>query len=83
MSRIPNFPFRVVITKKPMTGSTQLPPVENHNYESLAGAIAYRDTALRRPNTRKIEVVMVLDETTPTNHRDECGLVNTVSRRDQ
>ena len=69
MSRIPSFPFRVMVTKKPMHGSTVLPPIENHNYESLAGAISYRDTALCRPNTRKVEVVMVLDETTPSTNR--------------
>ena len=74
MSRIPNFPFRVLVTKKPMAGSTQLPPVENHNYGELAGAIAYRDTALRRPNTKMVEVVFVLDQTTPMNHRDRASV---------
>ena len=80
MSRIPNFPFRVMVTKKPMTGSTQLPPIENRNYENLAGAIAYRDTALRRPNTKLVEIVCVLDETTPNNHRDEHLVVNMSAR---
>ena len=69
MSRIPNFPFRVLVTRKPMNGSTQLPPIEVHNYQAMAGAIAYRDTALRRPNTKLVEIVMMLDETTPSDHR--------------
>jgi hypothetical protein len=76
MSRVANFPFRVVITRKPMAGSTQLPPLETHNYENLAVAIAYRDTALRRSNTRLVQIVCVLDETSPTNHRDEHFVVN-------
>jgi hypothetical protein len=70
MSRLPNFPFRVLVTKRPMTGSTNLPPIENHNYENMAGAICFRDIALRRPNTKMVAIVVVLDETTPTNHRE-------------
>lgn len=66
MSRIPpGFPFRTVVTKKP-NGDRQ-PQIEQHNYTNLAGAMAYRDIALRRPNTRKVEIIMVLDESTP-NH---------------
>jgi hypothetical protein len=81
MSRIPNFPFRVLVTKRPMAGSTQLPPVENHNYENMAGAIAYRDVALRRPNTKLVQIVMVLDETSPSNHFDRDGLpINLAAR---
>jgi hypothetical protein len=63
MARIPSYPYRVVVTKKPVGG--QQPALEQHNYESLPGAWAYRDTALRRPNTRKVEILMVLDESTP------------------
>lgn len=63
MSRIPFYPFRTVVIKRPV-GEGQ-PQVENHNYQNLAGAIAYRDIALRRPNTKRVEVVMVLDESTP------------------
>jgi hypothetical protein len=37
---------------------------EQHNYANLPGAMAYRDTALKRPNTKKVEVVLVLDEAT-------------------
>jgi hypothetical protein len=74
MSRLPNYPFRVCVHKKPMNGSTQLPPVENHNYAVMAGAISYRDIALRRPNTRLVEVLVVLDETTPNLHRENVVL---------
>lgn len=68
MSRVPSLPFRCTVFKKPMATSSQLHPVpENHNYANLAGAIAYRDIALRRPNTRKVEITMVLDESTPSH----------------
>jgi hypothetical protein len=67
MSRVPSLPFRTVVFKSPMRGSQNHPPPENHNYANLAGAIAYRDIALRRPNTRRVEVVMILDESTPSH----------------
>lgn len=70
MSRIPTFPFRVLVHKKAM-GSGQLPPVEIHNYTSFAGAVTYRTIALRRPNTRLVEIVMVIDETTPASYRED------------
>lgn len=63
MSRIPSFPFRCVITRKPV-GDNQ-PAIETHNYSNLAGAIAYRDIALRKQSTKRVEVVAVLDESTP------------------
>ena len=68
MARIPALPYRVVVHKKPMS-SGALPPVEQHNYSSLPGATSYRDTALRRPNTKRVEVILVLDESTP-DHRE-------------
>lgn len=69
MSRIPNFPFRCIVYKKPMAGSQHVPPAENHNYANLAGAIAYRAIALRRPQTKRVEVIMVMDESSP-GHED-------------
>jgi len=41
------------------------------NYTNLAGAMAFRDTCLRRPDTRRVEVVVVIDETTPHHHQQE------------
>lgn len=67
MSRIPSFPFRTVVTNKPV--GDRPPQIEQHNYTSLAGAIVYRDIALRRQKTKKVEVVMVIDESTP-GHRE-------------
>jgi hypothetical protein len=66
MSRVPTYPFRVVVTK--MVGTNQQ-LIENHNYTSLAGAIAYREIALRKRMTKRVEVLMVLDESTPS-HKD-------------
>lgn len=66
MSRIPTYPFRVVVTK--VVGANQQ-LIENHNYTNLAGAIAYRDIALRKRMTKRVEVMMVLDESTP-GHRE-------------
>lgn len=63
MSRVPRYPFRVLVTRTPIEGKQQ---TESHNYTSLAGAIAYRDTALRKPHTKKVDVCMVIDETTPS-----------------
>lgn len=69
MARIPPHPYRVVVHKKSVNGGTQ-PPLEQHNYETLPGAIAYRGIALRRPNTRKVEIMLVIDESTP-DQQDE------------
>ena len=64
MSRLPSYPFRVLVYKN---GTINM-EIETHNYQAMAGAIAYREIALRRPNTKLVEIVVVLDETTPTNH---------------
>lgn len=69
MSRIPTLPYRVLVTKKKVGAANQ--QVEQHSYSSMAGAIAYRDIALRRPNTHKVETMMVLDETTPSTTQVE------------
>lgn len=63
MSRIPSIPYRVIVTVR--AGERQW--VESHNYTNLAGAIAYRDIALRKQFTRKVEVLCVLDESTPSH----------------
>jgi hypothetical protein len=67
MSRIPSLPYRVVVHKRAV--GLQPPVPENHNYDNLPGAFAYRDIALRRSNTRKVETILVLDESTP-DHKD-------------
>jgi hypothetical protein len=51
------------VTKRAPPGQQQ--QVESHNYASLPGAWAYREIALRRSNTKKVEIVFVLDESTP------------------
>lgn len=61
MSRIPQYAYRVVTHVELVRGRRT---IEQHNYNNLAGAIAYRDIVLRRPTTKKVEVLVVLDETT-------------------
>lgn len=65
MARIPALPYRVVVTRKPVGANQQ--QMENHNYPDLPSAMCYRDIALRKHTTRKVEVVMVLDESTPAH----------------
>jgi hypothetical protein len=64
MARIPRYPYRVVVTVK--NGQNGYRP-ENHNYENLVAAMSYRDIALQKPLTRRVEVMMVLDESTPSH----------------
>lgn len=66
MSRIPSYPFRCVVYRKPIVGGSY-PPAENHNYANLAGAIAYREIALRKGTTRKVEIVVIMDESSPAH----------------
>jgi hypothetical protein len=65
MSRMPALPYRVMVTVRVGTGLR----VENHNYPDLAGAWAYRDIALRKQHTKKVEVSLIIDESTPS-HRE-------------
>jgi len=67
MARIPVLAYRVLVHRKRVGGRDL--PIEQHSYPDLPGAWAYREIALRRPNTRKVEVVFVLDESTP-DHRE-------------
>jgi hypothetical protein len=67
MARVPAYPYRVVVYRKPIGANP--PQIENHNYTDLPGAIAYRSIALGKHTTKRVEVVMVLDESTP-DHRD-------------
>ena len=64
MAQIPKLAFRCFVTKKPL-GQGGPPQFEQHNYENLPGAWAYRDIALKRPNTKKVEILLVIDESTP------------------
>jgi hypothetical protein len=66
MARIPAYPYRVIVTR---TNGGGLQHIEQHNYANLPGAWAYRDTALRKQNTRKVEIVLVIDEASP-GHAD-------------
>lgn len=66
MSRIPpKAAFRVIVYIR--AGERQW--MESHNYDNLAGAMAYRNIALCKKFTRKVETLMVLDESSP-NHKD-------------
>lgn len=68
MARVPAYPYRTITTVMNGPSGTQQ-RVEQHNYTNLPGAWAARDIALRKRNTKKVEVVMVLDESTP-GHAD-------------
>jgi hypothetical protein len=61
MARVPAYAFRCTVTK---TGPRNTQQTEQHNYTNLPSAMSYRDTALKRPNTKKVELVLVLDEVT-------------------
>lgn len=64
MSRIPpKAAFRVIVYVR--AGERQ--HLESHNYDNLAGAIAYRNIALTKRWTRKVEVTMVIDESSPSH----------------
>jgi hypothetical protein len=41
------------------------------NYATLSGAWACRDVELNKETTRKVEIMQVLDESTPAHHRRE------------
>jgi hypothetical protein len=70
MAMIPKYAYRVIVSKKLGESLT----LESHNYETLPGAWAFREIALGQQRTCKVEVVAVLDVSTPS-HRDE-GVVN-------
>jgi hypothetical protein len=61
MARVPPLPYRVTVTIK-VGESVRF---ENHNSPDLPGAWTMRDNALRKPHTKKVEVTMILDESTP------------------
>lgn len=65
MSRIPATAYRVIVYIR--AGERQW--MESHNYTNLAGAIAYRNIALSKKFTRKVETLVVLDESSPS-HKD-------------
>jgi hypothetical protein len=69
MTRIPSVPYRVKVTKRRVNGHAQ--PDEQHSFATLAGAIDYRDRALKRPNTYRVETSLVIDETTPQVEQKE------------
>lgn len=64
MARVPALPYRVLVYNKPTAGQPH-GQMETHNYPNLPGAWTYREIALRRQKTRKVEIIMVLDEATP------------------
>jgi len=63
MALVPKCPFRVNLYSR--LGDHLR--IEHHNYETLRGAMSYRDALLTRPRTTRVEVLMVLDESTPTH----------------
>lgn len=72
MSRVPAYPFRCIVTRKlrDLSGIA-CQTIEQHNYATLAGAWDYRNIMLARSDTYKVEIIMVIDESTPTHHRNE------------
>lgn len=63
MSQLPKYPYRVVVTRRLGFDLAS----ETHNYENLAGAYAFRDIALSKPMTRKVQILLVIDEATPSH----------------
>jgi hypothetical protein len=68
MARVPDLPYRVVVHVEVARGKPWR--TENHNYSTLPGAMEFRDMAFRKPLTRKVEVLMVLDVSTPAHQAD-------------
>jgi hypothetical protein len=62
VSQVRKHPYRVNV----LIGSGNTFRNEYHDCANLAGAIAFRDIALSQPLTQKVEVVMMIDESTPT-----------------
>ena len=69
MALVPKCPFRVNLYSR--LGDHLR--IEHHNYETLRGAMSYRDALLTRPRTTRVEVLMVLDESTPTQVTSVAG----------
>jgi len=67
MARVPNTPYRVLVTKR---NGDKL-NVETYNEENLVGAMTRRDGELRKERVTRVEVCMVLDESTPNHALDE------------
>ena len=64
MSRIPpQFAFRTIVINKPIVGNRQ--QIEQSNHDNLSDAWTRREAALKRGTTKKVEVVMVIDESIP------------------
>ena len=69
MALVPKCPFRVNLYSR-LGDHLRM---EHHNYETLRGAMSYRDALLTRPRTTRVEVLMVLDESTPTHKEPADG----------
>jgi len=63
MALVPKCPFRVNLYSR-LGDHLRM---EQHKHETLRGAMSYRDALLTRPRTTRVEVLMVLDESTPTH----------------
>ena len=68
MARIPDLPYRVIVHVEVAKGKPWR--TESHNYSTLPGAVGYREIALRKPLTRKVEVMFVLDVSTKEHQHD-------------
>jgi hypothetical protein len=64
VSRVAADPFIVEVIRAYGTGERR---IERKNYRNLAGAIAYRDIALRKADTKSIRILMIIDESTPAH----------------
>lgn len=67
MSRVPSLPFRVLVQRHAAKPGGTLPPLEQHSFANLATANQCREDMLKRPATRVVSVVMVIDEVTPAS----------------
>lgn len=68
MSRVPSCPFRCIVTRQIANGEQK---TEQHNHATLVEAWADREVRLQKTSTKKVEVVMVIDESTPAHRGTE------------
>jgi hypothetical protein len=56
---VPKYCYKVIVTSRLGERLQQ----QSHNYETLPGAMACREVALRKAAVTRVEVAMILDET--------------------
>lgn len=67
MARVPRYPYRVIVAKR-IGDALQL---EQYNEENLIGAMVRRTAELTKARVTRVEICMVLDESTPAHAADE------------